>query len=159
MNLNLTLFAQMLTFAVFVIFTMKYIWPLIAKALQDREDTIASGLAAGERGRRDLELAQHKVTELLRDAKLQAAELIDNAAKRAGRIVEEAKEQARQDGDRLIQIAREDIAQERLRAKLDLQQEITSMAVAGASKILGAHMDASANNNMIQQLIAEVSGE
>jgi F-type H+-transporting ATPase subunit b len=159
MNLNLTLLGQMITFSLLVIFTMKYIWPLIAKALQEREATIANGLAAAERGRRDLELAQHKVGELLRDAKLQAAEIVDQASKRATRIVEDAKEQAHKEGNRLIHLARDDIEQERLRAKADLQHDITAMAVAGAAKILGGRIDISANNDMIKQLLSEVSSE
>jgi F-type H+-transporting ATPase subunit b len=96
---------------------------------------------------------------MLRDAKLQAAELVDTATKRATRIVEDAKEVARREGERLLQLAQEDIKQERTRAQADLQQEFSLMVVAGAAKILGARMDESANNDMIQQLISEVGSE
>ncbi len=159
MSLNLSLLGQMLTFACFVIFTMKFVWPLITKAMQKREEEIADGLAAAERGQRDLELAKHKVTEMLRDAKLKAAQIADTATKRGVRIIEDAKEQARKEGERLLQIAKGDLEQEKLRAKADLQQEISAIVVAGAAKVLGSKIDEPANSDMINQLIAEVGGE
>lgn len=159
MNINLSLIGQMIVFATFVLFTMKFIWPHIAKALEEREKTIADGLAAAERGQRDLELAQHKVTEMLRDAKLQAADIMEKASQRAVRIVEDAKEQARKDGEHLLKLARTEVEQEKVRARADLQKEISNIAVAGASKILGKKIDQSANNDIINQLIAEVGSE
>lgn len=159
MDLNATLIGQMITFAVLVIFTMKYVWPPITKALRERQQTIADGLAAAERGKHELELAHHKAAEQLRDAKLQAAKIVEQADKRAALIVEEAKEKARHEGERLLQVARTDIEQEKQRMKEDLMAQVAGIALSGAEKILGRKIDAAANGEMVDRLIAEVAGE
>ncbi len=94
MNINLTLVIQMLVFAAFVWFTMKFVWPPLAKALEERQDKIAEGLAAGERGKKELELAQHRIKDDLKAAKIQASEIIEKATKRAAQLIEVAKEDA-----------------------------------------------------------------
>lgn len=159
MDLNLTLLGQMITFSALVIFTMKLIWPPLTKALEERQKKIADGLAAGERGEHELELAQHKATEQLRDAKIKAAKIIEQADKRSLQMVEQAKEQARTEGQRLLEIAQGDIEQERVAARQALSSEIAGIAILGAEKILGQSLDGSANNQMIERLISEVSGE
>lgn len=159
MDLNATLLGQMITFALLVVFTMKFIWPPLIKALEERQKKIADGLAAAERGEHELELAQRKASEQLREAKLQAAKIIEQADKRGAQIVEQAKDQAKQEADRLLAMAREEAKQEKTRARDALTSEIAKIAVIGAEKILGHHIDAAANNNMISQLIAEVSNE
>lgn len=159
MNINLTLIGQMITFLVFVAFTMKYVWPPITKALRDRQKRIAEGLAAADRGKHELELAQHKSAEIIRDAKLQAAKYIEEANKRGLHIVEEAKEQARLASERIIQLAQEDILIERNNAREALRQEIAGLALMGASKILGKEVDEASNSAMINTLIAEVASE
>jgi len=158
-NINLTLIGQMITFLVFVAFTMKYVWPPITKALRDRQKRIAEGLAAADRGKHELELAQHKSAEIIRDAKLQAAKYIEEANKRGLHIVEEAKEQARLASERIIQLAQEDILIERNNAREALRQEIAGLALMGASKILGKEVDEASNSAMINTLIAEVASE
>jgi len=158
-NINLTLIGQMITFLVFVAFTMKYVWPPITKALRDRQKRIAEGLAAADRGKHELELAQHKSAEIIRDAKLQAAKYIEEANKRGLHIVEEAKEQARLASERIIQLAQEDILIERNNAREALRQEIAGLALMGASKILGKEVDGASNSAMINTLIAEVASE
>ena len=157
MGFNITLIGQMITFMVFVGITMKWIWPPIMKALRERQDNIAEGLASAERGKRELELAKHKSADILRDAKLQAAKTIDQANKRAQQIIEQSKEDARVEGQRLIDLAQVEIAQERETAKESLRQEVASIALAGAEKILGKQIDDAANNHIIEQLLAEVS--
>src|SRR5882672_9963457 len=102
MNINATLIGQMITFAVFVIFTMKFVWPPITKALQDREKKIADGLAAAEKGERSLDLATHKAKEIIQEAKVNANQLVEQAHARAAQLVEEAKEIARQESDRIV---------------------------------------------------------
>lgn len=159
MDLNLTLLGQMITFMVLVGFTMKFVWPPLTKALEERQQKIADGLAAGERGQHELELAQHKATEQLREAKLQAAKIIEQADKRSQSMVEQAKDQAREEGKRLLEIAQGEIAQERQAARDALTSEIASIAVLGAERILGRQIDAAANNQMVEQLISEVTGE
>src|SRR3989338_9394725 len=102
MNINATLGGQMLTFAVLIWVTMKYIWPPVIKAMEERQKKIAEGLAAAERGKHELELAHRKVAEQLRDAKTQAAEILEQAGHRANAMMDDAKEQARHEGARLI---------------------------------------------------------
>lgn len=157
MDINATLLGQFITFAVFVWFTMKYIWPPIMKAMQEREKKIADGLAASERGQHELELAQHKATEQMRDAKIHAAEILEQANKRANHIVEEAKERARAEGERLLTIARSDIEQEMQTARQELRNEIAVLAIASAEKILARSVDAATQRDLVDKLITEIN--
>lgn len=159
MELNITLLGQMITFAIFVWVTMKFVWPHIAKALQEREETIAEGLAAAERGKHELELSQHKSTEQLREAKEQANHIIDEANKRAAQIIEQAKDKGHQDGKRLVELAKEEIAQERTKAQEALRQEVAQLALYSAEKVLGKNVDAAANRELLDDLLAEVVNE
>ena len=136
MNLNLTLFGEMITFAIFVWFTMRFVWPPLMKAMEERREKIAAGLAAAEKGKRELELARHKVTELLTEAKAQAAQMIEQANQRANHIVEEGKARARVEGERLLEITKNDIEREVHTARDQLMKEISSLVVAGSEKIL-----------------------
>jgi F-type H+-transporting ATPase subunit b len=156
MEINATLLGQMITFAVFVWFTMKFIWPPIIKAMREREKKIADGLQAAERGQHELELAHHKAAEQLRDAKIQAAELLEQANKRASHIIEQAKERARDEGERLLVIARSDIEQEVHVARQQLRNEIAKLAVAGAEKILMRSVDAATQRELVARLITEI---
>ncbi len=156
MNLNATLLGQMITFTVFVWVTMKYVWPFIVKALQERQQKIADGLAAAERAERDLELAQHRIAQQLRDAKVQAAQIIEQAKKRSGLLVEEAKHRAQEEGDRLVAMAHAEIQQEQQRSRLELRKETVNLAIAGAEKILEQNIDDKAHANMFDKLIAEL---
>lgn len=159
MNINITLIGQMITFMLFVFITMRYVWPPITKALRERQKRIAEGLSAAERSQHELELAQHKAVEIITDAKLQAAKYIEDASKRGAHIVEEAKERARQEGERILKLAKEDIVIERNNAKESLRQEIASLALLGASRILNKEVDAANNNAMLDQLLIEVASE
>lgn len=156
MDINVTLIGQMITFALFVWFTMKLVWPHIAKALEDRQATIAEGLAAAERGQHDLELAKTKITEQLKKAKSQATEIIDQGHKRADQIVDEAKIKAREEGARLLEVAKADIDKEVHQAKQALREKVGNIAVFGAEKILGRNIDASANSDLLDKLIEEI---
>lgn len=159
MGVNATLLGQMITFALLVLFTMKFVWPPIMQALKDRQQTITDGLAAAERGNRELELAQHKVADILREARLDAAKVIELADKRSTQLIEEAKLQARQEAEKIIKIAQADIEKDRQNARLALSSEIAGIALASAEKLLGRQLDAAANNAMLNELIAEVSNE
>ena len=156
MNLNLTLLGQMVTFAIFVWFTMKYVWPPITKALDDRQKKIADGLAAAERGKHDLELAQHKAVEQLREAKHQAAEVLEQANKRANQIIEEAKVVARGEGERLVALAHTEIAREVEQAKQELRKQVGLIAIQGAERILKRQIDTAANQDLMTALIKEI---
>ncbi len=156
MDINATLLVQMITFALFVWFTMKFVWPPISSALDDRQAKIADGLAAAERGQRELELAQARSTESLRDAKAQASAIIDKANKRSAQIVEEAKGLAREEALRIEKVAKEQIQQEVNQAKDALRKQVASLAVVGAGKILEKEIDESANSALLDKLISEI---
>ena len=154
MNINLTLIGQTLAFALFVLFCMKYVWPPILAAMQERAKRIADGLAATERAERDLELAQEEATRRMTDAKREAAGIIDAANKRAGRIIDEAKAQARVEGDRLKEAAQAEINQAANRAREQLRGEVAALALFGAEKILEAEIDGKRHNAMLERLAA-----
>lgn len=156
MDINATLIVQMIVFSIFVWFTMKFVWPPLASAMGERQDKIADGLAAAEKGQRELELAQHRVKEELKGAKVQATDIIDKANRRASQIVEEAKSQAKVEAGKQAKIAQEQLAQEVNHAKTTLRKQFSSLAVAGAEKILEREIDASANSALLDKLIQEV---
>lgn len=156
MNINATLLGQTIMFAMFVWFCMKFVWPPIMAALDARRKQIADGLAAGERGKHDLELAAKRSTELLREAKEKTAEIIALGDRRASEIVEEAKAQAKVEGDRIIAAAKAEIDQEVFRAKEHLRTQVSAVALAGAGKILGREIDAKAHNDLLEKLVGEI---
>ena len=156
MNINATLLGQTIMFALFVWFCMKYVWPPIMTALDERKKQIADGLAAAERGKHDLELAAHRSAEIIRDAKSKAAEIIAQGDKRATEIVESAKDQAHQESERIISVAKAEIEQEVFRAKEQLRTQVSAVALAGAGKILSREIDAKAHNDLLEKLVAEI---
>jgi len=156
LGVNATLIGQTITFVFFIWFTMKFIWPPVIKALDDRQGKIADGLAAAERGHRELELSQHKAAEQLRDAKIKAGEIIERGNIRANQIIEEAKAKARQEGQRLIDLAKAEIEKESQQARQHLRQQVAAVAIAGAEKILQRDVDAAANSEMLNALIKDL---
>lgn len=156
MNINLTLIGQIIAFAVFVAFCMKFVWPPLINAMQERAKKIADGLDAANRAERDLKLAQEKATSQMREAKEQAAQVIEQANKRATQIIDEAKETARQEGERLKAAAQAEIDQEVNRAKETLRTKVSELAVAGASKILETSIDVEKHNALLDKLAEEL---
>lgn len=156
MNINLTLIGQMLAFVVFVLFCMKYVWPPIIAAMQERSQKISDGLAAADRASHDLELAREKAGKRLRKAKEEAATIVDAANKRAIQIVEEAKDQAVVEADRIKAAADAEIEQATSRAREGLRGEVAVLAFAGAEKILEAEIDRSAHADMVEKLAAQL---
>lgn len=156
MNINLTLIGQMLAFAGFVLFCMKYVWPPILAAMAEREQKIADGLAAADRASHDLELAQEKAVERLKEAKTEAAGIVDSANKRANQIVEEAKDAARVEAERVKAAAQAEIEQETNRARETLRGQVAALSLAGAEKVLGAEIDQSAHNALVEKLASEL---
>ena len=154
MNINLTLIGQSITFLVFVWFCKAFVWTAIRNAMDEREAQIADGLEAADRAGKDLELAQEKATQRLREAKVEAAGIIDAANKRASQIVEEAKDAAREEGDRLKVAAQAEIAQEANRAKEQLRSQVAVLALAGAEKVLEASIDESKHKELVEKLAA-----
>ena len=156
MNINLTLIGQMLAFVCFVIFCMKYVWPPILAAMQEREQKIADGLAAADRANHDLELAQEKAVERLKEAKHEAAGIVDSANKRAGQIVDEAKQAAIVEADRVKVSAQAEIEQEANRAREQLRGQVAALSLAGAEKVLGAAIDREAHASLVDKLASEL---
>ena len=156
MNINATLLAQTIMFALFVWFCMKFVWPPIMAALEQRKKHIADGLADAERAKHDLELASKRSVEILREAKEKVSEIVANGEKRASEIVETAKTQAKVEGDRIIAGAKAEIDQEVFRAKEQLRTQVSTIALAGASKILGREIDAKAHSDLLDKLVAEI---
>ena len=156
MNINATLIGQSITFFVFVWFCMKFVWPPIMNALAERRKQIADGLAAGERGKHELELASKRAAENLHEAKQKAAEIIAQADKRAAQLVEEAKGVAKLEADRMIAGAQASIAQETVRAKEALRGHVAGLAVAGAEKILRREIDAKAHADLLDAIKNEL---
>jgi F-type H+-transporting ATPase subunit b len=156
-NINATLLGQMLTFAVLVWFTMKFVWPPIMKALDERQKKIADGLAAAERARQDLANAEKRAAEIERDARAKAQEMLAAADKRAAAIVDEAKVAAKGEADRIVAGAKAEIDQEAQRAKDQLRSQVAALAVAGAQKILAREIDAKAHAEMLAGLEKELA--
>lgn len=156
MNFNLTLIGQMISFAVFVWFTMKFVWPPIVKALEERKARIADGLAAAERGQTEQELAAHRAKEKLMEAKLQAAEIVAKAERRAIEIVEEAKTDARGEGQRLLKAAQAELEQETNKAREVLRAKVVELALAGAEKILRKEINADAHKDIVDAVANQI---
>ncbi len=156
MSINYTLFGQMVFFVIFVLFCMRYVWPPIIKAMQEREQKIADGLSAADRAATDLELAREKAAEELREAKAQASQIIEQAKRRGDQMVEEAKDKAREEADRILTGAQSEIDQQVSRAKEDLRGQVARLAVAGAEKILQDSVDAKRHAAMLDKLSAEL---
>ncbi|MES2365927.1 MAG: F0F1 ATP synthase subunit B [Pseudomonadota bacterium] len=156
MNINATLIGQSITFFVFVWFCMQFVWPPIMNALAERRKQIADGLAAGERGKHELELASKRAVENLHEAKQKAAEIIAQADKRAAQLVEEAKATAKVEADRMIAGAQASIEQETVRAKEALREQVAGLAVAGAEKILRREVDAKAHGDLLDAIKNEL---
>jgi F-type H+-transporting ATPase subunit b len=156
MNLNATLLGQMVTFLLFIWITMKFIWPPVIRALQDRQKRIAEGLDAAERGQHSLELSKHEAVKILHDAKIEASNVIDQTNLRASKIIEEAKTQGRQESHRLVLQGQAEIDQNVEQAKVDLRQYVAELAVAGASQIMSTEIDQTKHENMLNALIKQI---
>lgn len=156
MSITLTLIGQSLTFLAFVFFCMKFVWPALLGVMQEREKRITDGLQAADKADKDLELAKQSAAGKLKEAKEQAASIIDQANKRASQIVDEAKEQAVAEGDRIKAAAHAEVDREVSQAREELRGKVAALAIAGAEKVLGSSIDASAHNGMLEKLAAEL---
>jgi F-type H+-transporting ATPase subunit b len=151
-SINATLIGQMITFALLVWFTMTYIWPPLFNALEERKKKIAEGLAAAEKGREDLDLAQKRAKGVLKDAKDQSSEIVSLAQKRANELVEESKDNAKKEGDRLILAAKAQIEQEIQQTKESLRREVAALAVSAAEQILTAEIDKTKHQELVNKI-------
>lgn len=156
MNINATIIGQIIAFAVFVAFCMKYVWPPIMQALEERKKKIADGLAAAERGRHEQELAEKRAQQVIHEAKEQASEIVAQAQKRGNEIVDESKSNARVEGERILNTAKAEIDQEVNRARDELKAQVAGIALAGASKILGREIDEKAHTDLLDELVSRI---
>lgn len=157
MSINLTLIAQAIAFALFIGFTVKFVWPPLLRAIEQRQKTIADGLAAGERGRQELEVSGRRAQEELAKARERASEILAQAEKRGQEMIEEAKTAARDEGNREKAAAKAEIEQEVSRAREMLREQVASLAVAGAEKILRREVNAQAHAELLAQLRQEIA--
>jgi F-type H+-transporting ATPase subunit b len=156
MNINLTLFLQMIAFAVFVWFCMKFVWPPIVHALAERKTKIAEGLAAAERGQHEQELGQQKALELMREAKTNASDIIAQAQKRYNDILDEAKREAQAEAARIKAAAHAEIEQETNRAREELRERMATLAVAAAEKILQKEINADVHKTLVDSFAKQI---
>ncbi len=156
MDINATLFGQMITFAVFVWFTMKFIWPHITQAMSEREKKIADGIAAADKAQRELELAHTKAADHIRESKSQAAEIVDQANQRVNRMIDDAKEQARQEGEVIVASANQEIDNQRQKAVNELKSHTAELAITVAEKVLGKQIDKKTQASLVDEIISKV---
>lgn len=156
MSINATLIGQMITFLILVWFTMKYVWPPVINAMQERQARISEGLAAAERGSEQLQKSQEEADKILRDARGQAQEIIAQANRRSTEMVEQAKAEAREEGERLLRAAEAEIEQERIRAREQLRQEVGKIAVLGARRVLEREIDEQSHKDLLDDLVAQI---
>ena len=156
MDINATLIGELIAFIVFVLFCMKYVWPPLMTAIEERQQKIEDGLAASDRAEKDLQLAQDKATAQLKDAKSQAAEIIEQAKKRASAIVDEETQRGHDEREKIIAQGHAEIEAERNRAKEDLRKQVAALAVIGAEKILERQIDAAAHSDIVEKLVTEL---
>lgn len=156
MDINLTIIGQAIAFAIFVWFTVKFVWPPLLKAIDDRQKAIADGLAAAEKGKLELAQADKKTIEVLGEARSRAGEIISTAEKRSAQMIEEAKAAAKTEGDRIVAGAKAEVEQEVFRAKESLRAQVASLAVSGAEKILRREVNAQAHADLLTQLKQEL---
>ena len=156
MNLNATLFAQFVVFFILVVFTMKFVWPPLMKALDERAEKIANGLAAADRAKSDLAAAEKRVQAELTAARDEGQKRIVDAEKRAAAIIEEAKKTASDEAARIIAAARAEAEQQVTRARDELRTQVAALAVKGAEQILKREVNAAAHAELLNQLKTEL---
>src|SRR5580698_2210991 len=157
MNLALTLVIQGVVFFLVAWAVMKFAWPALMSAIDTRQKKIADGLAAANKGEKELEEADARSKEIIREARDRAAQIIDMAGKRSNEIVEEAKGTASSEAQRLVAQAQDEVARETTRAREGLRQEVGKLAVEGASRLLGREIDAKTHADLLDKLAAEVA--
>jgi F-type H+-transporting ATPase subunit b len=152
MNINLTLFMQAAIFAVFIWFCARFIWPVLMRAIGERQKQIADGLAAGEEARQSLSRAEKQIAEMLSEAKSRASDIVAQGEKTRNDTIEQARTEAKTEGGRLIAAAKAEIEQEVSRAKETLRNQVADLAVAGASKILQREVDPKAHAELLASI-------
>ena len=156
MQINATLLGQAIVFAILMWVTTKFIWPQITGAIAERQKKIADGLAAADRGQKDLDEAKKRADDIVREARDKALGIIDQASRRSNELVDEARHVATAEGNRLLTAARAEIATESGKARDDLRSQVGRLAVAGAAQLLGREVNAQAHADLLEKLAAEI---
>jgi len=155
-DINLTLIGQAIAFIVFVYFCMKFIWPPIIQALEERQQGVADGIAAADKAHTELAAATEKSAAIIAEARERALEIVEQASQRANQVMADAKSDATTEGKRLVEAARSEIERESNRAKDTLRGEVASIAIAGASKLLNREVDQKTHADLLDKLVAEL---
>jgi F-type H+-transporting ATPase subunit b len=156
MNFNATLFIQTASFILLGWITMKFIWPPLIRAIEERQKKIADGLAAADKGAKSLDDAKAVAADIVKDARAQAGKIVDQAGRRSNEMIEEAKATATAEGQRLLGEAKQEVAIESNRAREQLRKEVATLAVSGASKLLGREIDAKTHADLLDKLALEI---
>jgi F-type H+-transporting ATPase subunit b len=156
MNINFTLLMQAAAFAAFIWFTAKFVWPPLMRAVETRQKQIADGLAAADEGRKSLANAEKRIADLVGEARAKAGDIVAQGEKFRQETVEQAKAEAKAEADRIVAAAKAEIAQEVARAKEDLRHQVSSLAIAGAEKILKREVDAKAHADLLAEIQRQV---
>lgn len=156
MNINATLIGQLIAFTLFVVFCMKYVWPPLIKAIEDRQANIAGALASAEKARQEQADTKKLVEQELAKAKEEAQQIIDLATKRRNEILDSVQAEAEAERTKIIEQGYAEVESERRRVQEELRQKVAALAVAGAEKIVGRSVDEAANNDIIDKLVAEL---
>jgi F-type H+-transporting ATPase subunit b len=151
-NLNATILAQMVVFGALVWFTMKFVWPMIIGAMQQRSQKIAEGLAAAERGHKDFAAAETRVAGIVKEARDRALAIEGQAQTRANQIIEAAKQTAQSEAARLLENARAQVTLDTQKARDELRAQVASLAVSGAAQIIGREIDPRAHAQLLDKL-------
>jgi len=158
MEINATLLGQMLVFGILIWFSWKFIWPPLMKAVDDRQRKISEGLAAAERGQKELQQSHGDAAVIVNEAREKALKIVDQANRRSNEIVDEARATAIAEGQRLVGDARQEVQLEQARARDALRKDVAQLAVAGASRLLGREIDQKAHADLIEKLASEIEG-
>ena len=156
MSINLTLITQMFVFLLLALFTMKFVWPMIRGAMDQRAKRIADGLAAGEKGQKDLGQAKSKADEIVREARARAVQIENQAQHRANELIDQAKKTAIGEGERLLAAAQQQIQLEGTRARESLRKDVATLAVTGASQLLEREIDPKTHAALLDKLAAQL---
>ena len=156
MSINATLFVQAIVFLLLVLFTMKFVWPPIAKALDERAQKIAAGLAAAEKAKAELASANHRVEQELVKSRTETTSRLADAERRAQQIVEEAKGRATQEADKIVAAAHAEAEQQSVRARETLREQVAALAVKGAEQILRKEVNAGVHADLLNRLKTEL---
>jgi len=157
MNIGLTLIIQGLAFLATALLVMKFLWPPLLGAIEERQKKIAEGLAAADKGQNALQAAETQALDIVREARTKANAVIEQANRRANELVEEARGTALAEGERLIAAARNEIATEQARVRGELRTEVANLAVAGASQLLKREIDPKAHAQLLDELAARIA--